>query len=98
MPLAEYLGASRINECGAFLEISRIEHLLNRAAHGDRVSHMCIRVGKAQLHRFDLQMLARGAVHRMSRHTHVLQDTERNERRDALPVRWNLVQTVPIAS
>ena len=57
---------------------------------------MRVGIGESQLHGFDLQMLTRGAVHRMSRHINVLQNTEGDERRDALAVRRDLVQPVPV--
>ncbi len=96
MALAECLRAFGIDERGAPLKILRIEHLLHRAVHRNWIGHVCVGVGKPQFHRFNLQMLSCRAIHRMVRDVHMLQDAERNQGRDPLTVRRDLVQPMTI--
>ena len=55
---------------------------------------MPIDIGKGELHGFDLQVAAHGAVHRMLTDVQVLQDARGHLRGDALTIGWNLMQGV----
>ncbi len=59
-----------------------------------RIGDVVIDVGERELHRFDLQVLRFRAVERQLADVEFLKDAERNQRRDALPVRRDLMHGV----
>ena len=91
---AVVLGAQRVDQLGAAGQVGVVQHLGGAQAHGARLGHVLVDVGKGQLHGFDLQVLARHAIHRQRRHVEVLQDPQCNECGDALPVGRNFVHRV----
>ena len=95
MALREALRLVRIDQLRPRGEVALVEHLVGRQAHAAAlVGDVLVGVGEAQLHGLDHQVLALGAVDRHRGDVEVAQDAERDQRRDALPVRRDLVQAV----
>ena len=91
---AEVLRAFHVDQLGPAGQIAVVQHLLGRHAHAGRLGHIFVDIGKSQLDRFDLQVLRIGAVHRQLGDVEVLQDAQRDQRRDALAVGRDLMQRV----
>ena len=94
VPAPKCLRALRIDQPGARGEVGAIEHLRRRHRHRRRLGHVAVGVGEAELHRFDQQVLRGHAVDRQVAKVELLGDAERDQRRDALPVGRDLVQSV----
>ena len=91
---AEVLRLLHVDQTGAALQVGVVQHLLGRHFHRLALGDVLVGVGESQLHRLDLQVLRIRSVDRHAGEVELLQDAERYQRRDALPVRRNLVQRV----
>ena len=91
---AEVLRFFHVDQLGAAGQIGVVQHLLHRHFHRRWLGHITVHIGKGQLHRLDLQVLGIHAVHGHARHIKFIQNTQRNQGRNALAVGWNLMQGV----
>jgi hypothetical protein len=87
----EVVRAPAVDERGPLFQVCRIEQLRRLNLHVTRIGHVPIDIGECELHSLDLQMPALGGFRRQGRHVEVLQDPQRDERRDSLTVRWKFV-------
>ena len=81
-----------IDPLGEFGEPLFVEQLLGRGPEVFGVSHVGVGVGKAELHRLDLEVQYVGAVGVVVGKVEVPQDAQGHQRRQALAVGGNLVQ------
>ena len=54
---AKVLGFFHIDQLGAALEVSRVQHLYGRNFHRRSFCHISVNISEGQLHRFNLQVL-----------------------------------------
>ena len=87
----EILCLGAIDQFGAASQIGGVEHVLRRNIHCDRIGGVAIGVGETEFHRLDLQMLGLRAVRRETGQIEVIENAERDQRRDALAVRRQFV-------
>ena len=83
-----------INQRRACCQIRRIEQIRNRDIHRLRIGDKAIGVGQCQLDGLDLHMQAVGRVRRMRRQVFVVENAQGDQRRQALPIGGNFVQSV----
>ena len=84
-------GALRVDQARAFAQVGGLEQLRRRELHVRRVTHVRLQVGEGQAHGFDLEVHARGGTDGRVFVGQVFEHAQRHQRRDALPVRRNLV-------
>ncbi|KAG1251881.1 hypothetical protein G6F68_012052 [Rhizopus microsporus] len=94
MARGEGLGHVGVDHPRAFGQVVRPQHLLGRHPHVARVGHVRIDVGERQFHGLDQQVLGIGMVDWAGRQVEVLQDAQRDQRRDAVAVGRDLMQGV----
>ena len=94
MARAVGLGDIRIDEPRSRGQVVRLQHLFRRHLHVPCVGHVGVDVGEGQLHGLDHQVLRFRMIDGARGQVEMLQDAKRDQRRDALPVRRNLVQRV----
>ena len=90
----ERLRATRVDQAGTRRQVGLVEQVLHAHEHPRGVGDLSIDVGEGQLHRLDLQMLGCRAVDLETGQVEVLEDAQRHQGGDALPVRRDLVQRV----
>ena len=76
----------RVDQLTALVRISRRKQHLQRRRIEGRVSHIPARIGKGQAQRFDFQMQARGAERRQPGEIETLQDIQRQQGSQPLPI------------
>ena len=90
----EVLRLCHVDQLGPAGQVGIVQHLLCRHFHGSGLSDVFVDIGKSQFHGFDLQVLRIHAIDLQAGHIKFIQNAQRNQRRNALPVGRNLVQGV----
>ena len=83
-----------IDQLRTFFQVRLVEHFGGRDAHGCRIGNIFIDIGEGEFHRFDLQVHAVRGIHRQLGDIEVLENAQRDQRRDALAVGRNFMQRV----
>ncbi len=93
--VAEVLRALHVDELRARFQVLGLQQGSGRHIdHVVDVGHVAPRVCKGELDRFDLEVEAVRPIDRERAHVEMLQDAERDQRHDALPIRRDLVQGI----
>jgi hypothetical protein len=91
---AEVLRLLQVDQLRPAGQVGAIEHLIDADFHRRGLGHEAVNVGEGQLHGLDLQVLRVDAVHGQACHIEMAQNAQSDQRGDALPVGWNLVQRI----
>ncbi len=80
-----------IDERRARLQIMVAQQLFGRKLHVRFIRHVAVEIRQRQLHRLNGQMQGLHGIRVMVLNAALLQNAERNQRGDPLPVRWQLL-------